>query len=126
MPLTTEIAEHAEKGSCENTSTAETAERVEINRLQCSSGPFDSSLTLSLPALRPRRTFWRESRCCTTSNYEAAIDAFRRAHAADPGFAMAYWGEAMSYTHPMRTRRSACGRRGSTRAWPRMQDTPST
>ena len=31
--------------------------------------------------------------------YEAAIDAFTRAQAIDPGFAMAYWGEAMSHTH---------------------------
>jgi tetratricopeptide (TPR) repeat protein len=33
--------------------------------------------------------------------YPAAIAAFRRAEAADPGFAMAYWGEAMAYTHPV-------------------------
>ncbi|QQS49139.1 MAG: hypothetical protein IPM66_11190 [Acidobacteriota bacterium] len=33
--------------------------------------------------------------------YRAAIEAFRRAQAIDPGFAMAYWGEAMSYTHPI-------------------------
>lgn len=33
--------------------------------------------------------------------YEAAIDAFKRAEAADPDFAMAYWGEAMSYNHPI-------------------------
>ena len=33
--------------------------------------------------------------------YEAAIAAFREAQAADPGFAMAYWGEAMAYTHPV-------------------------
>lgn len=33
--------------------------------------------------------------------YEAAIEAFKRAEAADPDFAMAYWGEAMSYNHPI-------------------------
>lgn len=33
--------------------------------------------------------------------YESAARAFRRAQAADPGFAMAYWGEAMTYTHPV-------------------------
>lgn len=33
--------------------------------------------------------------------YEAAIAAFREAQAADPNFAMAYWGEAMAYTHPV-------------------------
>jgi tetratricopeptide (TPR) repeat protein len=31
--------------------------------------------------------------------YERAAEAFRRAEAADSGFAMAYWGEAMTYNH---------------------------
>ncbi len=33
--------------------------------------------------------------------YAAAIEAFRQAQAADPDFAMAYWGEALAYTHPI-------------------------
>lgn len=33
--------------------------------------------------------------------YASAADAFRRAQKADPGFAMAYWGEAMTYNHPV-------------------------
>lgn len=33
--------------------------------------------------------------------YERAAAAFRLAEAADPGFAMAYWGEAMTYNHPV-------------------------
>ena len=33
--------------------------------------------------------------------YDTAASAFRRAQAADPGFAMAYWGEAMTYNHPV-------------------------
>ena len=33
--------------------------------------------------------------------YPAAAVAFRRAEAADPGFAMAYWGEAMTFNHPI-------------------------
>jgi tetratricopeptide (TPR) repeat protein len=33
--------------------------------------------------------------------YEEAADAFREAQKADPGFAMAYWGEAMTYNHPV-------------------------
>ena len=33
--------------------------------------------------------------------YSTATAAFREAQAADPGFAMAYWGEAMSYNHPV-------------------------
>ena len=33
--------------------------------------------------------------------YPAAAAAFRRAEALDPGFAMAYWGEAMTFNHPI-------------------------
>jgi tetratricopeptide (TPR) repeat protein len=33
--------------------------------------------------------------------YDDAIDAFRQAQRADPGFAMAYWGEALAYNQPL-------------------------
>jgi tetratricopeptide (TPR) repeat protein len=33
--------------------------------------------------------------------YEDAARAFREAQTAEPGFALAYWGEAMTYTHPL-------------------------
>lgn len=33
--------------------------------------------------------------------YPRAAAAFREAQAADPGFALAYWGEAMTYNHPV-------------------------
>jgi tetratricopeptide (TPR) repeat protein len=33
--------------------------------------------------------------------YPAAAEAFRRAEAKDPTFAMAYWGEAMTFNHPI-------------------------
>jgi tetratricopeptide (TPR) repeat protein len=33
--------------------------------------------------------------------YEDAAKAFQDAQAADPQFALAYWGEAMTYTHPL-------------------------
>ena len=33
--------------------------------------------------------------------FDAAAVAFQRAQKADPGFAMAYWGEAMSHNHPL-------------------------
>ncbi len=33
--------------------------------------------------------------------YGDAARAFRRAQAADPDFSMAYWGEAMTYNHPI-------------------------
>lgn len=33
--------------------------------------------------------------------FDPAREAFREAQQKDPGFAMAYWGEAMSYNHPL-------------------------
>ena len=33
--------------------------------------------------------------------YRSALAAFREAQRLDPGFAMAYWGEAMTWTHPL-------------------------
>jgi tetratricopeptide (TPR) repeat protein len=33
--------------------------------------------------------------------YAAAADLFQQAQQIDPGFAMAYWGEAMTYNHPV-------------------------
>lgn len=33
--------------------------------------------------------------------YPRAAEAFRKAQAADPGNVMAYWGEAMTYNHPL-------------------------
>ena len=33
--------------------------------------------------------------------YDRAAEAFRAAQRADPDFAMAYWGEAMTYNHPL-------------------------
>src|SRR6266511_5708449 len=43
--------------------------------------------------------------------WEDAADAFRKAQQADPGFVLAYWGEALSYTgghhYPMEQNMSA-------------------
>jgi len=33
--------------------------------------------------------------------YPSAANAFREAQKIDPDFVMAYWGEAMTYTHPV-------------------------
>src|SRR5215510_5702485 len=33
--------------------------------------------------------------------FDTAADAFREAQKADPAFALAYWGEAMSFNHPL-------------------------
>src|SRR5215213_714762 len=33
--------------------------------------------------------------------YEEALEAFRDSTKVDPDFAMGYWGEAMTYNHPL-------------------------
>lgn len=43
--------------------------------------------------------------------YEDAAAAFRRAQLADPAFALAYWGEAMTYTHPIWMQQDAAAAR---------------
>jgi tetratricopeptide (TPR) repeat protein len=56
--------------------------------------PTSGSLAAQAPFVRgvaALHSFW----------YEEAADAFREAQKADPGFAMAYWGEAMTYNHPI-------------------------
>src|SRR3989304_7001061 len=53
--------------------------------------------------------------------YEEASEAFKNAQEVDPGFALAYWGEAMSYNHPLWSEqdiaaaRGVLGRLGATR-----------
>ena len=52
--------------------------------------------------------------------YSSAAAAFREAQTADPDFAMAYWGEAMTYNHPVwmeqdpAAARAVLGRLGAT------------
>ena len=45
--------------------------------------------------------------------YPAAAEAFRRAQTADPGFALAYWGEAMTYNHPVWMQQDAAAGRAA-------------
>jgi tetratricopeptide (TPR) repeat protein len=44
--------------------------------------------------------------------YDSAAREFRRAESADPGFAMAYWGEAMTHTHPVWNEQDLAAARG--------------
>ena len=43
--------------------------------------------------------------------YASAADAFRRAQAVDPHFSMAYWGEALTYTHQVWNEQDAAAAR---------------
>src|SRR5437763_827798 len=79
--------------------------------------------TISFPnsGTKPaQRLFIRGVLLLHSFEYEDAATAFRQAQHLDPGFALAYWGEAMTWTH------SVCGPRGrmpGSRPAPR---TPST
>src|SRR5213082_3776183 len=55
--------------------------------------------TAGAPAARAR--FIRGVLLLHSFEYGDAAQAFREAQRLDPGFALAYWGEAMTYTHPL-------------------------
>jgi tetratricopeptide (TPR) repeat protein len=55
--------------------------------------------TSAKPAAQP--PFLVGTKALYNFEFDIAADAFRQAEQADPGFALAYWGEAMSYNHPL-------------------------
>lgn len=60
--------------------------------------------TLSFPnsgAAEAQAPFIRGVLLLHSFEYDGAAEAFRAAQTLDPGFALAYWGEAMTYTHPL-------------------------
>lgn len=61
-------------------------------------GTIDFPTSAPAPAQAP---FIRGVLFLHSFEYESAAQAFREAQRAAPDFAMAYWGEAMTYTHPV-------------------------
>jgi len=59
------------------------------------------SMATSATSDAARRAFLRGVLLLHLFEYDRAAAAFRAAEAAEPGFAMAYWGEAMTHTHPV-------------------------
>src|SRR6266404_4674351 len=60
--------------------------------------------TISFPnsgARAAQRPFIRGVLLLHSFEYDDAAAAFREAQRLDPGFALAYWGEAMTLTHPV-------------------------
>ena len=60
--------------------------------------------TISFPnsgAPAAQQAFLRGVAWLHSFGYEEAIEAFREAQKADPAFAMAYWGEALSFNQPL-------------------------
>jgi tetratricopeptide (TPR) repeat protein len=79
-------------------------------------GRIDFPTSGSAPA---QRLFLRGVLLLHSFEYEDAREQFQAAEKAEPGFAMAYWGEAMTYNHPIwmqqdaEAARRALGRLGS-------------
>ena len=71
---------------------------VEPGRPSSSLGEIDFPTSGSRKAQRP---FLRGVLLLHNFEYDEARTAFQQAQALDPGFAMAYWGEAMTMTHPL-------------------------
>ena len=60
--------------------------------------------TISFPtsgAAAAQPAFLEGVKALHSFQFDEAAEAFRRAQKADPAFALAYWGEAMSYNHPL-------------------------
>src|SRR5688572_20822740 len=55
--------------------------------------------TSGAPAAQPK--FLEGVKALHSFQFDEAAVAFREAKALDPDFALAYWGEAMSYNHPL-------------------------
>lgn len=72
-------------------SAAETSAPIELGHLT-----FENS-----GAAAAQRHFLRGVAWLHSFGYEDAIEAFRAAQAADPSFALAYWGEAMAFSQPL-------------------------
>lgn len=65
-------------------------------RVQGDLGKFDFPTSGSAAA---QPAFLRGVRLLHSFEYDDAKEAFQEAQRSDPGFAMAYWGEAMTYNH---------------------------
>lgn len=71
---------------------------------------IDGLGSLSFPntgAAEAQHDFLRGVLLLHSFEYGYAAEAFRKAQGIDPDFAMAYWGEAMTYTHPVWNQKDA-------------------
>jgi hypothetical protein len=59
------------------------------------------AIALPLSAHEAEHAFARGLALLHNFEYESAAQAFQEAQKIDPSFAMAYWGEAMTHTHPI-------------------------
>ncbi len=73
------------------TSPASAQEEKDLGTLQFSTSGSPEAQAHFIRGVAALHSFW----------YEEAAETFQIAYQNDPDFAMAYWGEAMSYNHPL-------------------------
>jgi len=67
------------------------AQESQLGRVEFPTSGSKEAQTHFLRGLAALHSFW----------YEEALEAFRESTKVDPDFAMGYWGEAMTYNHPL-------------------------
>src|SRR5262245_36503000 len=67
------------------------AQESQLGRVEFPTSGSPQAQAHFLRGLAALHSFW----------YEEAVDAFREATKVDPGFMMGYWGEAMTFNHPL-------------------------
>ncbi|MEE9263409.1 MAG: hypothetical protein V3V11_03030, partial [Vicinamibacteria bacterium] len=73
------------------TGPASAQEEQDLGTIQFSTSGSPEAQAHFIRGVAALHSFW----------YEEAAEAFQMAYQTDPDFAMAYWGEAMSYNHPL-------------------------
>src|ERR1041384_7201052 len=68
-----------------------TAQEAQLGRVEFPTSGSKEAQAHFLRGLAALHSFW----------YEEALDAFRESTKVDPDFMMGYWGEAMTYNHPL-------------------------
>jgi hypothetical protein len=67
------------------------AQESQLGRVEFPTSGSKEAQSHFLRGLAALHSFW----------YEEALAAFRESTKVDPDFAMGYWGEAMTYNHPL-------------------------
>lgn len=67
------------------------AQQTKLGKVHFPTSGSEQAQAHFLRGLAALHSFW----------FEEALDEFRQSTAADPNFAMGYWGEAMAYNHPL-------------------------
>jgi tetratricopeptide (TPR) repeat protein len=77
------------------------AQESQLGRVEFPTSGSKEAQAHFLRGLAALHSFW----------YEEALEAFRESTKADPDFAMGYWGEAMTYNHPLWSEQDIAGAR---------------